>query len=83
MKTRAKVMNVMSNTVKSRFAGMLFGWLRHVEKKETSVPMPAEPRPPVAPDPPRPAGSGELELPLQPILEKLPADLRATELAAP
>ena len=70
-------MNVMSNTVKSRFAGMLFGWLRHVENKEAGAPTPAEPRPPAAPTPSRPDGGGELELPLKPILEKLPADLRA------
>jgi hypothetical protein len=72
-------MNAMPNTVKSRFAGMLFGWLRHVENKDAGAPTPAEPRPPASPtpSPSRPDAGGEMELPLQPILEKLPIDLRA------
>ncbi len=49
-------MNAMSNTVKSKFAGMLFGWLRHVENKDAGAPTPAEPRPPAAPAPSRPDG---------------------------
>lgn len=57
---------------------MLFGWRRHVENKDADAPTPVDPRPPAGPSPLRPDdGGGELELPLLPILENLPAGLRA------
>ena len=60
---------------------MLFGWLRHVENKDAGMPTPVDPRLPAGPSPLRPDDRddslGELELPLLPILEKLPAELRA------
>ena len=57
---------------------MLFGWRRHVENKDAGAPTPVDPRQPAGPSPLRPDDSlGELDLPLLPILEKLPADLRA------
>lgn len=59
---------------------MLFGWMRHADNEDARIPAPMDPRPNGTPPLPRPNpedAGGELELPLLPILEKLPAELRS------
>jgi len=92
----------MTHTMKSKFAGMLRGWLRHFEEGDVDTPAKArsqdlalaspemrpEPEPvsaPLMPPPPRPAanGAGELKMPLLPILEKLPSELRGKMTMSP
>jgi|GEM_PF-6457875 len=76
-------MNVMPNKVKMRFAGFLRGWLQRFDGDDAEVAPPARaiaPAPSTAPvsAPPASTTGDELELPLQPILEKLPTNLRVT-----
>jgi len=88
---RGENMSVMFKILKKKFFGWLRGLLDSFEKKEADAPRPAiaavttvhippaaaaPPQPAAAPTPP-PASTGGLELPLQPIVEKLPVELRA------
>ena len=90
-------MNGMSNTVKAKFAGLLRGLLRHFEASEADAPPDAQPFATTAsaaaprpqpesmsiPAAPPNRAVNELEMPLQPILEKLPAELRARMIMSP
>jgi predicted regulator of Ras-like GTPase activity (Roadblock/LC7/MglB family) len=86
----------MSNTVKSRFAGLLRSLLRRMDDHDEVVPASAPrpvaaaaplPTPPAAPTGPAPSptatNSDEMTLPLAPIVAGLPMELRAKIMTVP
>jgi predicted regulator of Ras-like GTPase activity (Roadblock/LC7/MglB family) len=82
----------MAISVKSKFAGLLRGLLRHMDDREPSRPIASSAPPPAAATsasapnltaPARVENSDEIELPLAAVVATLPLELRAKLMAAP